>query len=309
MQNYYVIIDCDPGIDDAMAIMNALNSHNIEVKLISVVAGNLNIKETAKNALKLVEIFGADVPVSVGASEPMKRQPAYASMAQGNKGFGGYQYEEVSLKPISLKGSEALHYYLHDNLAKNTTILCMGPMTNIAKLLIDYPEDRNYISRIVFMGGSKDENGSTAPYREFNIAFDPEAVEIVLKSNIDLVMIPMELGHIAYFEKEEQGKIKRANKVGKIFAKMFSKYNDYHVGKLGAAVHDSCSALFLSNPEIFHVEPAMLSLKYYKDKKSGIDYGYINCDFGCKKKNALVAVDMDIEKFKKIIYGNLFNYN
>ena len=309
MRNYYVIIDCDPGIDDAMAIMNALNSPNIEVKLISTVAGNLSIDETVKNALKLTEIFESNVPVCVGASEPLKRQPAYATAAQGVKGFGAYQFEEVKNKPFELKGSDALHYFLTGNPAKNTTILCMGPMTNIAKLLKDYPEDKNLISRIVFMGGSKDENGETVPYREFNIAFDPEAVQVVFNSKIPLVMVPMELGHIAYFDKEEQGKIKRANKVGKIFAKMFSKYNDYHVGRLGAAVHDSCSALYLSNPEIFKVNSALLSVKYYKDKEKNIEYGYIKCDFEAKEKNAKVTTDMDIDKFKKIVYGNLFNYN
>ena len=309
MQNYYVIIDCDPGIDDAMAIMNALNSSNIEVKLISTVAGNLSIDETVKNALKLVDIFGANVPVSIGASEPLKRQPAYATMAQGSKGFGAYQFDSVVARPFALKGSDALHYFLHDNPAKNTTILCMGPMTNIAKLLMDYPEDKNLISRIVFMGGSKDENGSTMPYREFNVAFDPEAMQVVFDSHLPLVMVPMELGHIAYFDKEEQGKIKRANNVGKIFAKMFSKYNDYHVGKLGAAVHDSCSALYLSNPEIFETAPAELTLKYFSKGEGSAEYGYINCDFGSNNPNALVTTDMDIDKFKKIVYGNLFNYN
>ena len=159
------------------------------------------------------------------------------------------------------------------------------------------------------MGGSKDENGQTVPYREFNIAFDPEAVQVVFDSKIPLVMVPMELGHIAYFDKEEQEKIKRANKVGAIFAKMLSKYNDYHVGKLGAAVHDSCAALYLSNPELFQVEPAYLSVEYYKDKSKDVEYGYIKCDFTSEEKNALVTVDVEIEKFKKIIYGNLFNYN
>jgi non-specific riboncleoside hydrolase len=307
MKDYYVIIDCDPGIDDSMAIMNAVNSENIEVKLISTVSGNLTIEETVKNALKLTEIFGVDIPVAEGAREPIKRQPVYAKIAQGTKGLGGFRFRTPKTKPFVLKSPDAIHYFLCENQAKNTTLLCMGPMTNIANLLKKYPESKDMISRIVFMGGSKDENGSTEPYREFNVAYDPEAVEIVLKSNIPFVLVPMELGHIAYFTPEEQGKIKRANKIGKIFYKMFTKYNDFHVGKLGAAVHDSCSALYLSNPEIFTTEPAKLSVKYHT--KNGQEYGYIKCDFDDKDSNALVCVDVDVEKFKKIIYGNLFNYN
>lgn len=307
MKDYYVIIDADPGIDDAMAIMNAVNSENIEVKLISTVSGNLTIEETAKNALKLVEIFKKDIPVALGAREPLKRQAVYAGMAQGTKGLGGFQFKTPKTKPFVLTSPDAIHFFLNENPAKNTTLLCMGPMTNIANLLLKYKDAKDMISRIVFMGGSKDENGMTVPYREFNVAYDPEAVKVVLDSKIPLVMVPMELGHIAYFTPQEQEKIRKANKVGEIFYKMFTKYNDYHVGKLGAAVHDSCSALYLSNPELFTIEEANLSVEYYK--KDGKEYGYIKCDFESIEKNAKVCVDVDIEKFKKIIYGNLFNYN
>ncbi len=308
MKNYYTIIDCDPGIDDAMAIMNALNSEDIEVKLLSTVSGNLTIEETVKNALKLTEIFGKNIPVAQGASEPVKRQAVYASKAQGTKGLGGYTFKTPKTKPFFLKSPEAIYYFLKENPAKNTTLLCLGPLTNIANLLTTYPDAKEMISRIVFMGGSKDEKDAAEPYREFNIAFDPEAVQIVINSHIPLVMVPMELGHIAYFTPEEQLKIKRANAVGEIFFKMFLKYNDYHVGELGAAVHDSCATLFLSNPEIFTTETAHIKVKY--NKKAPIEYGYIECDFTSKNHhNATICVDMDVEKFKKIIYGNLFNYN
>lgn len=306
MKNYYVIIDCDPGVDDAMAIMNALNSPNIEVKLISTVSGNLSIDNTLKNTLKLMEIFESNTPVCRGASEPLKRQSVYATNAQGEAGFCGYQFDSVSKKAINIDAVDALHLYLHDNMARNTTILCLGPMTNIAKLLLKYEDDKNYISRIVFMGGSKDENGKTVPYKEFNIAYDPEAVKIVLDSHIPLVMIPMELGHIAYFDKQEQRKINKINKVGHIFYQMFHGYNDYHVGKLGAAVHDSCATLYLTHPEIFKCLGARLDLKYFKSSEG--EYGYISCDFRSSDKNARVCVDMDVNKFKNIIYGNLVNY-
>lgn len=308
MKNYYVIMDCDPGIDDAMAIMNAVNSENIEVKLISTVSGNLTIDETVKNALKIVEICKCEhIPVAVGADKPYKRQSVYASMAQGSKGLGGFQFKNPKTKPFNIKSPDAIYYFLKDNPASNTTLLCTGPMTNIANLLIKYPDAKNLISRIVFMGGSKDENGSTEPYREFNVAYDPEATQIVFNSHIPLVMVPMELGHIAYFTPDEQGKIKRANKLGEIFYKMFTKYNDFHVGKLGAAVHDSCCALYLSNPEIFKTEDAFVKIDYHK--KEDKEYGFINCDFTSKAPNATVCVDIDVEKMKKIIYGNLFNYN
>jgi len=308
VKNFYVIIDCDPGIDDAMAIMNAINSEKIEVKLLSTVSGNLTIEETMKNALKLTEIFKKDIPVAEGAREPIKRQAVYAGKAQGTKGMGGFTFKTPKTKPFILKSPDAIYFFLKENPAKNTTIMCLGPLTNIANLLKKFPDAKEMISRIVFMGGSKDETGVKDPYREFNVAFDPEAIQIVFDSRIPLVMVPMELGHIAYFTHDEQERIKRANSVGAIFYKMFSKYNDFHVGKLGAAVHDSCASLYLSYPEIFRLEPAFLEVKYHK--KGEVEYGFVKCDFHFKNEsNAEVCVDMDIEKFKKLIYGNLFNYN
>lgn len=308
MNNYYVIIDCDPGIDDAMAIMNALNTDSIKVLLLSTVSGNLTIEETVKNTLELTQIFGSDVPVAEGAKEPVKRQAVYAGKAQGSKGLGGFIFKTPKTKPFMLKSPDAIYYFLQSNPAGNTTLVCTGPMTNIANLFKKYPDAKNLISRIVFMGGSKDEEGVKEPYREFNVAFDPEAMQMVFDAHIPMIMVPMELGHIAYFTPEEQLKIKHANAVGNIFYKMFTKYNDYHVGKLGAAVHDSCATIYLTYPEIFTLEPAFISVKYHK--KDDKEYGYINCNFHSKKEpNAQVCVDMNIEKFKKIIYGNLFNYN
>lgn len=305
-RHYYTIIDCDPGIDDAMAIMNAVSSDHVCIKLISTVSGNLSIDNTLKNTLKICELLGVDIPVSRGASSPLKRQAVYATMAQGTAGFGGYQYDKVAGREISLQGEDAIHYYLHDTLSKNTTIVCLGPMTNIAKLLKKYPEDKDRIARIVFMGGSKDEEGDVAPYREFNIAYDPEATRQVIASGVPLVMIPMELGHIAYFDKAEQKLIRRMNALGKTFYKMFQNYNDYHVGRLGAAVHDSCAVLYLSFPEIFKTAPARLELKYYK--AGDTEYGYVDCSLTKENKNALVCVDMDIDKFKTIVYGNLAKF-
>ncbi len=307
-----VIVDCDPGIDDAVAILNLLNTSFINLNLISTVSGNLTIEETVKNALQLVEIFGKPIgkepPVSVGADGPLVRQAVYASMAQGSTGLGGYQFSTPKRKPIELKGEDAIYYYLKQNELQGTTLVCIGSMTNVARLLTEYGDAAKMIKKIVFMGGSKDEDGSTVPYREFNVAFDPEALKIVIKSGVPLVMVPMELGHFAFFDKEEIEKIRKANSVGKIIGKMFDKYHDFHMGKYGAAVHDSCAALYVITPEIFKTEDAKIDIKYYK-KDDGTEYGYIKCVVGADKPNAQVCVDVDIETFKKIIYGNIFSYN
>ena len=115
----------------------------------------------------------------------------------------------------------------------------------------------------------------------------------------------MELGHIAYLNKQEIKRFKKANKIGKTFAKMFEKYRDYHVGKLGAAVHDTCVFYYLAHPKLVKTEPAEVSIKYYK--KDEYDFGYIDTDLNSKTPNATVCMDLDIDAFKAEVFDILEN--
>ena len=144
------------------------------------------------------------------------------------------------------------------------------------------------------MGGTK-EKIIGRPYKEFNIGYDPEAADIVLKSKLPLIMVPMELGHMAYLNFDEIKIIKKMNKTGKLLAKMFSKYNDFHVGKFGAAVHDACAVFYLTHPELVKTEEGFVEIKYYQEGDK--NFGYIDIDFN-RKPNAKICVDVDIDDFK-----------
>ena len=172
---------------------------------------------------------------------------------------------------------------------------------NLAKLLIKYPDSKKYIKEIIFESGTK-EKIYGRPYKSFNVGYDPEAADIVLKSGIKLIMVPMELGHFAYLDHKDIKRFRKTNKIGKIYAKMFKGYKDFHVGKFGAAVHDVCTIYYLTNPQYMKAEKAHIEIKYYNQNNE--DFGYIDIDFK-KKPNALVCTDLDINMFKYDLFEAL----
>lgn len=299
-------IDCivvtDPGVDDATAIMYALFCKEIDIKLFCIAGGNGPIINATNNCLFLMDLFKQNIPVAVGPDHPLKRQPTYAFGVQGKGGLGGYKVNPKKLKSKTLESPacDAMFETLKKS-KKKLPIIAIGPMTPIAEMLEKYPDSKKHIKEIIFMGGTK-EKIYGKPYREFNIAFDPESVEIVLKSKIPLVMVPMELGHFAYLDKNDIKIFKKTNKIGKIFAKMFKKYKDFHVGHLGAAVHDVCTIYYLTNPQNMKWENGYVEMKYYKDGNE--EYGYLDTSYD-KKPNAKICVDIDITDFKTDIFNAL----
>lgn len=299
-----IIFDSDPGVDDAIAIMYAINCNLFDIKLIATEGGNSSIENITANAIHLTELFHTDIPVVAGYRTPLVRPAQFASSAQGKSGLGGYSFNHKKLKHKAIDGEacDALYNTLKNSNEK-LSIVSIGPMTNLAKMILKYPDCKKYIKQIIFESGTK-EKIYGKPYKSFNVGYDPEAAEIVFKSGIKLVMVPMELGHFAYLDHGDIKRFKKTNKIGKIYAKMFSKYHDYHVGNLGAAVHDVCAVYYLSHPEFFKTEKAFIEIKYYKTDDS--DFGYVDIDFN-KKPNATICMDLNISIFKNDLFEALKN--
>ncbi len=298
-----IILDSDPGVDDAITLLYATQCDKFNIQLIATEGGNSPIENITANALHLVELLGADIPVVQGAKNPLKREAVYAKKQQGKFGLGNYSFNKKKLKnkPIEGEACDVIYETLKSNKEK-FTIVSIGPMTNLAKMLQKYPDCKKYIKQIVFESGTK-EKIYGKPYKSFNVGYDPEAAEIVFKSGVKLVMVPMELGHFAYLDKNDIKFFKKANKIGKIYTKMFKGYSDYHVGKLGAAVHDVCTVYYLAHPEYIKTEQAYIELKYYTNP-DGTNFGYIDTDF-TKKPNATICVDLDISMFKYDLFDAL----
>jgi len=299
-----VIFDTDPGIDDSVALAMALFSEELDVKLITTVAGNVGIDNVTSNTLKLLEFFGRTTPVARGAAAPLKRKLEDASWVHGAFGLGEYEFPELKSQAIDKNAVEAIHDILK-NSEEKISIIATGPLTNIAAFILTYPKLKNKIEKIVFMGGSLDGVGNKTPYAEFNIGVDPEAADIVFKSGLELVMCPMEMGHSAYFNKRDIARIKVTNYVGAMFEVLFRTYKDNHV-KNGAATHDSCTASYLIEPKIFKTKRAYVTVEIIDTVKTGI----VVCDFSKKSRNIFnmsVCTRINVIKFKKLFFTIMGN--
>jgi len=299
-----VIIDTDPGVDDAIALMCALNSDKLNIQLITAAGGNGPIENITANAIFLTELFKRDIPVAQGTNKPLVRPAKYAIGAQGKSGLGKFTYNKNKLKhkAVPLEACDAMYEVLRASKEK-TSILSIGPMTNIAKLLINHPDSKKMIKEIIFESGTKEKiYGKT--YKFFNVGYDPEAAEIVFRSGVKLVMVPSDFGHYSFLDHAEIKRFRKANKIGKIFGKMFDGYRDFHVGDSGAAVHDACAVYYLTHPEFFKFEKGFVQLKYFKDETS--DFGYVDTNYE-DKPNATICLDFNIDMFKYDLFDILEN--
>ena len=253
MKKYNIIIDCDPGIDDAMAIMLALHNPMVDIKLITTTSGNVPQELATRNALHLVEKFGAKVPVAAGASKPLFRDAKNASFMHGASGLGDYgdTIKTPKKKTIKKDAVEAMHEVITKN-AGDIVILAMGPQTNVGALLTKYPEDAAKISAIYYEGGSPYGYKNTKPHISFNLSSDPEAFKLVLDSGIKLYMVPSETGRKqAHFTEKQVKKLKTLNDAGKFLNTIFQKYWEKNYPDKRIATNDTCPLLLMLYPNLF----------------------------------------------------------
>ncbi len=182
-----IIIDTDPGIDDAVALAIALFSEKLDVKLLTTVAGNVGLDNVTDNLLKILDYVEKDIPVAMGAEEPLLKEMSDASSVHGLSGMEGFEFDPPSKR--SLLDEHAITAMRRVILASDepVTLVPIGPLTNIALLLKVYPEVKQNIKDIVLMGGSV-TRGNKGVMAEFNIYFDPDAAKIVFMSGLPIVM-------------------------------------------------------------------------------------------------------------------------
>lgn len=298
-----VIINCDTGIDDAVAIMIAVKSGKLDIRLITTDVGNVNTTQSAINTLNVLEIIKApEIPVAVGEGKCLKRERARFT-AHGNNGLGGFSLEQNPRKVLGGDAVEEMYKTLMASEEK-ITIICISPTTNLAKLIISHKDCLAKIDRVVVMAGSIEElKQGEMPYPEFNISGDPEAGEVLLSSGLSIVIVPMEMGHTAYLDWKDVFETKNLNNTGETLEWIFRSYHDRHV-KNGIATHDGCTVAYLTNPELFKTIPAHSEIKYY----DSIDTGVMITNF-TGDPNVLTCTDIDIPKFKKLYFSSLKKCN
>ena len=306
-----VIIDVDTGIDDAMALVLALQSDKLDIRGITTVAGNQTIEKTTRNTLDVVEYFGrAEIPVAMGAKQPLVRPQIIAAYAHGESGLG------TAVLPKAKKQAEELDAidFIRTELEKSDekiTLVPTGPLTNIAILLKAYPHIKEKIEKIVLMGGGAFQGNSNAT-AEFNIYADPEAASIVFNSGVKLVMCGLDVTMKAVVTPKDIDTIKAiGTKASDFIAEAFEFYMAMYKKNsnfTGCAVHDAVTITYLITPELIKTRQGIASV----DIDGKDSYAATICDFrpwrDTEKDNALVCVDIDREAFVQLLLDACKNY-
>ncbi len=251
-----IIIDTDPGQDDAVAILLALASPEIEVLGLTAVAGNVPLHLTSRNARMVCELAGrTDIPVFAGCDAPLERKLVTAEHVHGKTGLDGPDLPEPTM---ALQDRHAVDFIIDTLRAEpaGTVTLCpLGPLTNIASAFRRAPDIIDRVQEIVLMGGAYFEVGNYTPAAEFNIYVDPEAAAEVFASGIPLVVMPLDVTHKALVTGPRNEAIRAlGTPVGKAVAEMtdfFERFDLEKYGSAGAPLHDPCVTAYLLKPEIF----------------------------------------------------------
>lgn len=293
-----IIIDTDPGIDDAVALALAIRSEELDLKLITTVAGNVDVEKTTKNALKLVEFFNVDIPVAKGCAFPILKKLENAADIHGETGMAGYDFPEPKREVLKVHAVEALRETIM-NSDEKITLVPIASLTNIALLFTMYPEVKEKIEEITMMGGSL-TSGNTTTAAEFNIYVDPHAASVVFQSGVKINMVGLDVTRQAVLHHENSLKIKETGEVGEMFYSMFQHYRGGSL-KNGLRVHDACAIAFLLKPELFETKECYIDVV-----TEGYAAGALVADGAIKKNadkkpNVNVCTKVDGEKFEEWI--------
>lgn len=301
-----IIIDTDPGIDDAVALAIALYSDQLDVRLITTIAGNVGLDKVTLNALKLLKFFKKDIPVAMGADRPLMKEPINASNVHGSTGMDGYEFEEPSKELLLKENAVNAMYRVIMESEQPVTLVPIGPLTNIALLLKVYPEVKENIAEVVLMGGST-ARGNAGVMAEFNIYADPEAAKIVFQSHLPIVMVGLDVGLKALVYPEDSAQLKEMNETGNMIYQLFQKYRGGSM-KTGLKMYDSCAIAYLLQPEMFTVAETFIDVETHGSLTSGCTVVDLKGYLG-QANNAKVCLDIDPQMFKTWLMESLSKCN
>lgn len=310
MEKTKIILDCDPGHDDAVAIMLAAREPSLELLGVSVVAGNQTLENTQRNARNVLQWLGADIPVYAGCDRPMVRDKVIAADIHGSTGLDGPVFPPLTKK---LEPEHAVQFLIRTLLESegDITVVTTGPMTNLAMAMRLEPKITEKIHRIVLMGGSF-TNGNVTPAAEFNIIADAEAASVCFRSGRPITMVGLDVTRkaLCYPEiVERMGRI--GNRASNLFVALmghFCKTQKQIFGWEGGPLHDPVTIAYLIDPEVLVTKPMNVQI----DIRSTQSYGRTNCDYYGYQKlppTADVAVDIDVARFWDIVETGLRRFS
>ncbi len=305
-----VIIDCDPGHDDALAITLALARPELDVLGITTVGGNATLENTTRNALRILALLGrTDVPVAAGSPDPLVRPLETATAVHGVSGLDGADLPEPESTPRPEGALEFLRATL-DASPEPVTLIPVGPLTNIARLLRTYPGIAPRIGQISLMGGGM-VHGNWTPAAEFNIWVDPEAARIVFRSGLPITMHGLDVTHKALFGYPEIERLDAiGNRVGRVFAdlmRFFVKYHLEHYGVADTPIHDAVAVAHVALPGIVTTQPSSVDVEVNGDITRGMTVVDRRPMLGITP-NVDVALDIDRAGFADLVIAAVASY-
>ena len=304
-----IIIDTDPGQDDAVAILLALASPELEILGITTVAGNVPLNLTTKNALIITEMAGReDINVYAGCDSPLSRPLITAENVHGATGLDGPELINPTKKVKEDHAVDFIIKTLRDHTPNTVTLCPLGPLTNIATAFKKAPDIISKVKQVVLMGGAYFEVGNVTPTAEFNIFVDPEAASYVFNLGLDLVIMPLDVTHKALTTPERIDKFNKLNtKCGTFVAEMtafFERVDKDKYGTEGAPLHDPCVIAYLLNPEIFSGRRINVEIETDSELTLGMTvadwWGVTN-----KEPNALFIGNLNSEKFFEMLTSRI----
>ena len=286
-----IVIDCDPGHDDAIAILLALASPEVELRGIVTVAGNQTVDKTTRNALKVLELAGrSDIPVVRGADAPLRRPLRTAPHVHGESGLDGPDLPEPTTAPSTDDPA--------DWLEPGVVLVATGPLTNVARLV----ERGVRTDGIVWMGGAIAE-GNITPAAEFNAYVDPEAAAIVFGSGIPVTMVGLDVTHMALFTRAHAERLRNTGRAGRVVAELsdfFQVFHEKRYGFDGSPIHDAMAVAEVIDPTLMtkvHCNVEIETASRFCDGRTVVDRW--NSTAG--PRNSHVGVDVDAHRFLELL--------
>lgn len=306
-----IIIDCDPGHDDAIALILALASPELNVQAVTTCAGNQTPDKTLRNALRILTLLERqDIPVAGGALKPLLRELIIADNVHGESGLDGPSLPDPSFAPQAENAVELMARILRDS-PHPVTLVATGPLTNVALLLAGHGALAAKIDRIVIMGGAV-MLGNWTPAAEFNIFVDPEAADRVFKSGIPITMAGLDVTHQAQVMDADIDRIRQLdNPIAEVVAGLLDFFMLYHRQERwsfqGAPLHDPCTIAWLLAPELFTSIERWVGIETRGEYTQGmtvVDYYQLTGN----KPNAEVLMDIDRKGFIDLLVERIARY-
>lgn len=304
-----IILDTDPGIDDALAFLLLAASPEISLEAITVTHGNTTMSKCLANALRLADLLKlGNIPVAAGAQEPLNKT---LSVAEETHGDGGLGYAKLPDSKRAVDPRRA-HDLIIDLVSKNPgeiTILAIGPLTNVALALLKAPQIAPQIKDIVLMGGAIHYPGNATPQSEYNVFCDPEAYDIVLRSGIEISLVPLDVTYQTIFTSEHVKRITARKEIVQFIddsTRFYIEFHEEYQSIKGCAINDPLAAAIILKPELatwrdYYVE---VELRSATSKAKTIADHF---DVSKKKANCRVAMEVDVEGFMDFFIERVSN--